>query len=409
MSFRYNATAMTLTLTNKIARHLVLHLQGLTLPLHRKQTSDDLYTLIHQLGFVQVDSIQWLERAHHMILFARNHSYRPKDLKTLVEDERRLFEGWTHDAAFIPSAFYPYWRHRFQRQESRLRERFVKWQGDGFLSHCDELLTLISTNGAIRSRDLERPARQGHQEMWQWHDAKAALEYLWRTGQLAIAGRDGFQKRYDLTQRVMREDNLQARCELTEFIDWACRSALERLGFGSPADIARYWDLLTIQEVKDWLAQQGGQRAMPIKVMPVDGAAPRECYARPDLEKVVASLHKLPERLRALSPFDPVIRDRNRLQWLFGFEYRIEIYVPEAKRKYGYYVFPLLEKSKFVGRIDMRANRQRNTLQVKKLWLEKNLKLSNARKNRLLSELLRQARHAGVDEIECRMGSVLAL
>jgi len=236
--------------------------------------------------------------------------------------------------------------------------------------------------------------------MWQWHDGKAALEYLWRSGQLAIAGRDGFQKIYDLTERVVDDENLQARCDHGAFVDWACSAALARLGFGSPADIARYWDLLSIQEVKDWLARQNEQRVRLVQVKSANNTAPRELYARADIEKIVTHLPKLPQRLRALSPFDPVIRDRNRLMWLFNFDYRIEIYVPQAKRKYGYYVFPLLEKDRLVGRIDMRAKRRENVLQVKEIWWEKGAKLSQARMDRLSSELLRQARLAGVARVE---------
>ncbi len=396
---------MTLTLTNAEARHLVLHLQGLTLPPHIKQTPQDLFSLIDQLGFVQVDSIQWVERAHHMILFARNQTYRPKHLKQMIEKDRLLFEGWTHDASIIPCKFYPHWHHRHQRQEARLRRNFVKWQGKGFLDHCDQLLELIANKGAVRSRDLERSARKGPQEMWQWHDGKAALEFLWRTGRLAISARDGFQKIYDLGERIIPTADFDARVEHDAFVDWACRSALQRLGFGSPADIARYWDLLKIAEVKEWLERQSENTIIEVQVEPADKSGVRHLIGRGDLKELLSDLPKLPTRLRALSPFDPVIRARGRLQWLFGFDYRIEIYVPEAKRKYGYYVYPLLEGGRLVGRIDMRANRKENVLQVKKLWLEKGVKYSQGRKERLAGELARQARLCGVENIEWLPGA----
>ncbi len=396
---------MTLIISNQQARHLVLHLQGLTLPVHIKQQPEQLYHLICRLGFVQVDSIQWVERAHHMILYARNQTYRPGHLKQMIEKERLLFEGWTHDASIVPCKFYPYWRHRFERQEERLREKFINWQGDGFLTHCDDLANLIEKTGPIRSRDLNRGESKKPQQMWQWHDGKAALEFLWRTGRLAIAGRDGFQKIYDLADRAMPQKVLQLRCSHGDFVDWACRSALRRLGFGSPADIARFWDHLTINEVKNWLVENGSKVAVPIIVETADGSRPREVLACPDIEDQLASLAKLPQRLRALSPFDPVIRDRTRLQWLFDFDYRIEIYVPEEKRKYGYYIFPLLERDQLVGRIDMRANRQKDALEVKKLWLEKGHRLSAARHTRLQSELVRQARLAGVARVEWLEGS----
>ena len=107
----------------------------------------------------------------------------------------------------------------------------------------------------------------------------------------------------------------------------------------------------------------------------------------------------MPKRMRALSPFDPVIRDRKRLEWLFGFEYRIEIYVPEEKRRWGYYVFPLLQGDRLVGRIDMRAHRKADALEVKRLWWEPGVRQSKAMQERLESELVRQARLSGVRQV----------
>lgn len=397
---------MTISLSNPVARHLVLHLQGLSHPPHLKQSPQQLLTLICQLGFVQVDSIQWVERAQHMTLFARNQTYRPDNLKKLIEKDQLLFEGWTHDAAIIPCEYFPHWQRHFKRQEEILRKKFVNWQGDGFIGRCDTLLKRIENDGALRSRDLEKPKRQGPQKMWQWHDGKVTLEYLWRTGKLAISGRDGFQKIYDLTHRAIPQALQSAPSDHKTFIDWACRSALERLGFGTPVDIARYFDLVSIQEVKDWLDSDFDQKAVNITVETRDGTKPREVVARKDIEQLVEQLPQMPKRLRVLSPFDPVIRNRNRLTWLFNFDYRIEIYVPEEKRKYGYYVFPLLENDRLIGRIDMRANRHQNCLQIKKLWLEKGIKLSSARKGRLDAELVRQARLAGVSDIEWHDGAL---
>ena len=390
---------MPLLITNKQARHLVLHLQGLTRPPHLRQSRQELYGLIQQLGFVQVDSIQWVERAHHMTLFARNQTYRPKDLTRLIEKDRLLFEGWTHDASIIPAEFYPHWKHRFVRQEKKLREQFQRWQRTECLDQCDGLLELISKQGAIRSRDLDRPKREGPQKMWQWHDGKAALEFLWRTGKIAISGRDGFQKIYDLSERCFHENNYSMQVTHEEFVDWACRSALERLGFGTPADISRYWNLLSIHEVRDWLSIQDAREIEMVQVLSSDKSKPRELYALCGIKSQLDSLLKAPDRVRILSPFDPVIRDRNRLLWLFNFDYHIEIYVPEEKRKYGYYVFPILEKDRLIGRIDMRAHRPKNELQVKRLWLEDGVRLTPAREARLAAELIRQSRLGGVGKV----------
>ncbi|MGI9357175.1 MAG: winged helix-turn-helix domain-containing protein [Rhizobiaceae bacterium] len=381
---------MTLKLNNAQARHLVLHLQGLTGVPNRKMNPADLYDLILRLGFVQVDSIQWVERAQHMILLARNQTYRPKMLKRLIETERLLFEGWTHDASIIPSEFYPYWRHRFDRRREKTVAQFRQWQGEGYTDHCEVLLERIAENGPLRSRDLERPDT-GKQEMWQWHDGKAALEFLWYIGALCISAREGFQKVYDLAENGIPAEHFEARVGRDEFIDWACRSAIERLGFGSAGDIARYWDHVSVDEVKDWISALKRDHLI---LMEVETAlkSTRSVLVRPDLTSIQGQLNTIPNRIRVLSPFDPVIRDRKRLEWLFGFDYRIEIYVPAEKRKWGYYIFPLLEGDRLIGRIDMRADRKAKALAVRKLWLEPKVKFGNDRRKRLDGELIRQAR-----------------
>ena len=386
-------------LSNKTARHVVLNLQGLARAPHIAFERNGLAALIHQLGFVQMDSIPWVERAHHMILFARNQTYRTKHLADIHEKERGLFENWTHDASLIPCEFWPYWKHKFRRDEPRLKQKFIKWQGSGFIDRVDALRERIDQNGLLRSRDLEKPKGQ-KLEMWQWHDGKAALEYMWRTGQLAIAKREGFQKVYDLCERAIHEEHFERTVSHEEFIDWACRSALDRLGFGTPRDIAKYWDLLSIDEVKAWLDERAAQETKRIIVKCCDGSQPKEFFARPDIERIIAGLEKLPDRIRMLSPFDPVIRDRKRLKWLFGFDYTIEIYVPPEKRKYGYYIFPLLERDKLIGRVDAQTKRKEDTLSVTKLWLEPRVKWSNARDKKFRAELNRQSRLCGVKSVD---------
>ena len=398
---------MTIHLDNATARHLILHLQALTKPPHLAFARGELARLIEQLGFVQIDSIRWVERAHHMTLFARNQTYRPRHLEKLHEKEAGLFENWTHDASLIPCKFWPYWKHKFSRDEKRLRKKFTDWQGEGFQNHVDSLLKRVEEKGVLRARDLEKPKGK-KLEMWEWHDGKAALEFLWRTGQLAIPRREGFQKTYDFCHRVIPPEHHQAEVDHAEFVDWACRSALDRLGFGTAGDIARYWDLISIDEVKSWLDDHGDSATTQITVGCHDKSSVREFFARPDIKQAVAGLEKLPDRIRVLSPFDPVIRDRKRLSWLFGFDYTIEIYVPPEKRKYGYYIFPLLERDRLIGRIDMQAKRADDTLVATKLWLEPKVKWSATREAKLQAELTRQARLCNVKTIDWDQSRIVA-
>jgi uncharacterized protein YcaQ len=378
----------------------VLSLQGLAEPPRRGLATGGLAGLIERLGFVQVDSINTVARAHHLILFARNQTDRPAFRKRRHEDERALFEHWTDRiASLLPIRFYPYWRLRFAREQAMIEARFKRWFGDGFALELERLLDRIRSDGAIRARDLEVERTRRGAGWWDWHAGKTALEYLWRTGRLAIAGRDGFQKVYDLSERVIPEEVRRHRPDEPELIEWACRGALERLGFASPGEIARFFGLVSIEEAKGWCMRHQGGAAAPVLVEAADGAAPREMLARPDIEQLLASLPDPPGRLRVLNPFDPLLRDRARLARLFGFDYRIEVFVPAARRRYGYYVFPLLERDRLVGRLDMKADRAAGVLDVSALWMEAGRRLSRGRVQLLEAELERIRRFVGMDAV----------
>jgi hypothetical protein len=182
-------------------------------------------------------------------------------------------------------------------------------------------------------------------------------------------------------------------------VDWACRSALARLGVASPGEIARFFGLVTVEEAKAWGVSNLGRAALPVTVGAANGAAPRQLLGRPDIAELLLRLPDPPRRLRVLNPFDPLLRDRNRLSRLFAFDYRIEVFVPAPRRQYGYYVFPLLEGEHLVGRLDMKADRQRGALNVTALWLEPGRRLARGRLRRLETELDQVRRFVGLDAV----------
>lgn len=393
---------MPILLSNAEARRVFLARQGLAAPPGRALGKAGLLGLIHDLGFVQVDSIATVERAHHQILFSRNQTYRREHLVELLEEDRALFENWTHDAAIIPSAFYRYWKHRFRREDAVIIERWRKWRGPGFEEAFDETYTRIAEGGAALSRDLKA---EDHTSggWWNWHPNKTALEYLWRTGRLAIARRENFQKVYDLAERVLPPHHHAPEVDHDAFVDWACRGALERLGFATHGEIAAFFALITPQEAKAWVEAHGDE-LVPVLAAPADGGRPRPAHAFAGLAESLGAVPEPPGRLRVLSPFDPLIRDRNRTERLFGFFYRIEVFVPEPQRQYGYYVFPLLEGDRLVGRIDMKADRKAGTLDIRRLWWEPKVKASAGRMEKLEAELFRLARFTGVETVCWRDG-----
>ena len=228
---------------------------------------------------------------------------------------------------------------------------------------------------------------------------KAALEFpsggTWRTGDCA---RDGFQKVSDLAENVIPAEHYETEIEHHDFIDWACRSALRRLGFGSRGEIAAFWDLLSPAEVEAWISENR-KDLLQVEVETVDGGRPRPALALasafdPDVEPP-----EPPARLRILNPFDPLLRDRARAHRLFGFHYRIEVFVPEAKRQYGYYVFPVMRGDRMVGRIDAKAERETDRLVVRAFWPEKGTRVSPALLGALEAELDRLRRFTGVGAV----------
>jgi len=396
-------TSAPLPVTSEAARRLILDLQGLGQSHRRSLTRSELLDLIRQMGFVQVDSINMLERAHHMILSSRTTGYRPKHLTDLVEKQASLFENWTHDAAIIPSELYPYWMRRFENRRQALTDRYSQWHGPDFLKQTDQVLSHIESQGPVLSRDLSPEERKGPGAWWNWHPSKTALEFLWRVGDLAVARREGFQKVYDLTHRVIPEPHRESPAEHAALIDWSCHEALKRLGFGTPGEIAGYWDHISADEAKTWCQNKLGTEVIEASVEQI-GGRPRLLYARPDLESVLAGTDPPPSALRILSPFDPVLRDRKRLKGLFGFDYRIEVFVPAPKRIFGYYVFPILEGERLIGRIDMKADRSSDYLQITALWPEPGVSFGKGRLRRLESELDRQRKFGNLSSLRFENG-----
>ena len=384
-------------ISNQDARHIFLERHGLCSPPRAKLSDDGVLEIIRSLGFVQVDSINTVARAHHMILFARNQTYRPEQLTRLLERERALFEHWTHDASIIPVEFYPYWRYRFTRDRKVLLDRWRKARHQGFEEIFEEVLAMIGRNGPTMARDIGSQRKTGR-GWWDWHPEKTALEYHWRTGNLAIAGRDGFQKIYDLAENIIPKRHLNERVDEDAFIDWACRSAIERLGFATSGEIAAFWDLVTPAEAAAWCQSAlKGCRLTEVLIENCDERRPTRSFAVLNLPDTYADAIQPVDRLRVLSPFDPMIRDRKRCLRLFGFDYRIEIFVPAAKRQYGYYVFPLLEGDRFIGRIDMKH--VKGTLRVANIWLEAGVKRGKGRIAALEAELDRHRRFVGAERV----------
>jgi uncharacterized protein len=387
------------------ARRLLLDSQGLLADPRGPVTADRLYALVERMGFVQVDSINVVERAHHLTLASRLHGYRPALLTRLLERDRRLFEHWTHDAAALPAAWFPWWRSRFEHYRERARARLLAhpwWlqrlgaDPGATLAHVRDR---IAREGPLMARDFEDTrGPEAERTWWGWKPQKTALEYLWRTGELAIARRVNFHKVYDLTERVLPHVAALPRPADEEYLDWACAAALARLGVASAEEIAAFWGAIAPAEARAWAARAGRRgEAVEVEVEAADGSRPRRAWAVPDWRERAAAAPEAPARLRLLSPFDPILRDRRRTQRLFDFDYRFEAFVPEAQRRHGYYVLPLLEGERLVGRLDPKFRRDDGVLAVRQLWWEPGVRPGKARRAGLERALDRLARLIGAE------------
>jgi hypothetical protein len=385
------------------ARALFLEAQGLLEDPARRATSKAVEKLVTKLGFVQIDSISRVERAHHLTLGARLTGYRPALLDRLAFEKRTLFEHWTHDAALIPIALFQHWKPRFAAFAERAPR--LRWfhtrLGPEPARTIARVRRRISREGPLRARDFERGADRPATGWWDWTPEKMALEFLWRTGRLAIAGRDNFHKVYDLIERVLPEAHASPAPSPEAHVEWACHSALERLGVATSSEIATFWAAVSATQVSAWCREAvSAGRIAAVSLEAADGSKPRKAFAVLDWEPRLRRAPAAPERTRLLSPFDPVVRDRKRLQRLFAFDYRFEAFVPAAKRKFGYYVLPILEGERFVGRLDPRHDRERGVLVVEKLFWEPGVRPTRVRRRALDAALADLAQRIGASSLE---------
>ncbi len=382
---------------------MLLEAQGLTGRADGPADHARIFHLIERMGFVQIDTINVVERAHHLILASRVDGYRPESLRGLLEESRVLFEHWTHDASAIPTAWFAHWKPRFEAYRRRDPQQ-AWWKarlGPDPKRVIAEVLDRIERHGPVMSRDIESP-KDGptgiEDEWWRWKPHKSALEHLWRCGDLAVARRVGFQKVYDLTSRVLPEAHAAQPPSPAEQVEWACASALERLGCATPRELAAFWNAITLAQARSWCdAALRGGRIVPVEVQSADGSRPRLAVAFHDWRRRLDSAARVPRRARLLCPFDPVLRDRERTRRLFNFDYRFEAFVPAAKRRFGYYVMPVLDGGQLAARVDPKFDRARGVLRIRRVWWEPHVRVTPALEDRLEAAVDRLARFVGAD------------
>ncbi|QXH48380.1 winged helix-turn-helix domain-containing protein [Pseudomonas xanthosomatis] len=350
---------MSLALSIPQARRLALSAQGFGKPPERTPSLAAIKRTLQQLGVVQIDSVNALVRSHYLPLFSRLGDYPQAALEQLAwgkPRQRRLFEYWGHEASLLPLELYPLMRWRMaDAAQGRGIYRQLASFGRERREVIDRVLAAVQQQGALGAGSLStREERAG--PWWDWSEEKLALEWLFAAGEVTVAGRRGFERLYDLPERVVPADVLdQPVPDEAEAQQGLLLHAANALGVATEQDLRDYFRL-SPQQSKAALAE-----------LLADGrlqACTVQGWKQP---AYTAGTPRIPRRIRTnalLSPFDSLVWERARTERLFDFRYRLEIYTPAHKRVYGYYVLPFLYQERIAARVDLRAERAHGRLAV---------------------------------------------
>jgi uncharacterized protein YcaQ len=320
--------------------------------------------VIESLGYVQIDTIAVVKRAHHHTLWTRLPDYDPKMLHELQAQDRRIFEYWGHAASYLPISDYRYYLRRMHEFD----DPKGKWQRERFKKYGDimePILERIRKEGPLSSKDFAPSPGTKRGTWWDWKPAKTGLEMLFWKGDLMITERRNFQKVYDLTERVLPEGTDTSVPDNDELGRFLVRRALSAYGVAQEREIRQHIQAASKEVITKSLSDlvDAGE-VIPVTIKEYPDA---RYYSLPEK---IGRLKQTPSRVSFLSPFDNLIIQRERTRHLFGFDYTLECYVPAPKRKHGYFVLPILWGEDLVGRTDCKADRKSKSLIVRNLLFE---------------------------------------
>jgi uncharacterized protein YcaQ len=358
---------------------------------------------VERLGYVQIDTISVVERAHHHTLWSRQPDYDPDMLHELQGSDRRVFEYWCHGASYLPIDDYRYYLPRMRAYTDS--ERVREWlNANGKLA--EHVVDRIRREGPLTSADFSAPEGRKRGSWWDWKPAKQALETLFSTGELMVAERKNFQRVYDLTERVLPASVRTAMPSSEELADFAVQRAVSSHGIVSAGQSGwgRLVDGAAILGALEDFVRSG--EIIPVRVVGLD-VQPQYAWTEA-LEAALKTRRRLRE-VRILSPFDSLVIDRRRLRALFEFDCKLECYFPAPKRRYGYFCLPLLWGDRFVGRIDPKADRKRKALLLRSVLFEPEFSHYDVLLPRLAAALRSFAAFNGCEEVVVQTARPAAL
>lgn len=319
---------------------------------------------IEALGYVQIDTISVVSRAHDHVLQTRVPGYRPELLDRLQADGS-VFEYWAHAAAYLPMRDYRFALPRMHAMRAG-EERWIRSRDQALMQR---VLDRVRLEGPLQTRDFEAAAGGRSSGWWDWKPAKRALEQLFMQGDLMVTGRTGFQKVYDLPERVLPDWVDTRTPTLEEYANHLIEAQLRATGLASVRVCVYQRQTPGLREAVSRTLQDAAARGELLEVTLQASAGPSETvYADPGTLDTRAPAARATARL--LSPFDNAVIHRHRALALFDFDYQLECYVPEAKRRFGYFCLPVLYRDRLIGRADCKAHRREARLEVKRLFIE---------------------------------------
>lgn len=343
------------------ARRLAIAAQGLGGRGRLPRGKEGAARIVERLGYVQIDTISTLQRAHHHILWSRRPDYTPQMLHELQAQDRRVFEYWTHAAALVPMRDYRFYLPRMRRYAESAGIR-------GFLKEnarlVGEMLARIGSEGSLGSSDFEAPAGKKRGSWGDWKPAKQALEYLFWCGKLMVSERRSFQRMYDLTERVLPAGADTRMPSADESAQFLVRRVLGGVGVSN----FRQWSLRKQFNLTEALRDLEAMGEVTQVRIEGHGSVPH--FALTAALKSASRGRLSLDQVHILSPFDNLVIWRVPLKSLFEFDYKLECYVPAPKRRYGYFCLPILWGEQFVARLDAKAQREEGTLLVHTLTFE---------------------------------------
>ena len=361
---------------------------------------DTIYSTIERLGCLQIDTINVIERAHYMTLWSRLGYYDKDDLDKLAYEDRKLFEYWAHAASYVPTEHYRYYIHSMEERKKEVTARLKKRTGKG-KELLDHVIQRIKDEGPLASKDFKSEKKQKG-GWWNRKDEKVAMDYLFGAGVLAIHRRENFQRYYDLTENIFPESSSIEAPGDDERAWFFIEKTMRCLGVIQPKEAREYYQYWcvnldrTSNQIEEQIKEQENIASIEVEGDNSTNYCLMEDAAR--LEEIDDDFDF--DDVQLLVYFDNFMWNRERIQRLFGFESKLEIYLPVDERVYGYYHLPVLYGDKIVARIEPKMDRSENKLIIRGYWTEPEFKETEDYRDKLEKNLESFAAFHGTNTIE---------